>query len=252
MCRFVSNYFLADRNCVISLRRLGKFNKDLGIRDHDGIPLSVLTFHKKVIVATLSGRDYYRIVTMLKSFGLNFISMLPEEASLSDAKVIITTESEAHIIKKESVIVYSEINTYPIVFKARILKNMIGKFHDDILIIGVDPGHRIGIYILYLHDELERTVQSSTRDAIKLITILLKEIHAKEKIVRIGDGHTSIAHCIASEIKTRFRNNVRVEIVDEFGTSRRSSSNRRGIRDESSAKSIALKKRLYVIINFHL
>ena len=242
MCRFVSNYFLADRNCVISLRRLGKFNKDLGIRDHDGIPLSTLTFPKKVIVATVNGRDYYRIVTMLKSFGLNFISMLPEEASLSDAKVIITTESEAPIIKKESVIVYSEISTYPIVFKARILKNMIGKFHDDILIIGVDPGHRIGIYILYLHDELERTVQSSTRDAIKLITILLKEIHAKEKIVRIGDGHTSMAHCIASEIKTRFRNNVRVEIVDEFGTSRKSSSNRRGIRDESSAKSIAMKK----------
>ena len=240
--RFTSNYFLANRNCFFILRRSGKFNKDLGIRDHDGIPLSILTFPKKVIVATVSGRDYYRIVTMLKSFGLNFISMLPEEASLSDAKVIITTESEAHIIKKESVIVYSEISTYPIVFKARILKNMIGKFHDDILIIGVDPGHRIGIYILYLHDELERTVQSSTRDAIKLITILLKEIHAKEKIVRIGDGHTSIAHCIASEIKTRFRNNVRVEIVDEFGTSRKSSSNRRGIRDESSAKSIAMKK----------
>jgi len=180
---------------------------------------------------------------MLKSFGFSFISMLPEEASLSEAKVIITTKSEARLINKENVIVYSEISSYPIVFKAKILKNMTGKFHDDdILIIGVDPGHRIGIYILYLYDELDRTVQSSIRDAIKLITILLKEIHAKEKIVRIGDGHTSIAHCIASEIKSRFRNNVRVEIVDEFGTSQKSSSNRRGIRDESSAKNIAMRK----------
>ncbi len=195
-----------------------------------------------MIVATVNGRDYYRIVTMLKNIGLNFDSMLPEEASLSDAKVIITTKREARIINKESVIVYSEINTYPIVFKAKILKSMIGKLQDDILIIGVDPGHRIGIYILYLHDELERTVQSSTRDAVKLITILLKEIHAKEKIVRIGDGHAPIAQCIAYEIKTRFRNKVRVELVDEFGTSRKSSSNRRGIRDESSAKSIALRK----------
>ena len=108
MGRFTSNYFLANRNCFFILRRSGKFNKDLGIRDHDGIPLSILTFPKKVIVATVSGRDYYRIVTMLKSFGLNFISMLPEEASLSDAKVIITTESEAHIIKKESVIEFTQ------------------------------------------------------------------------------------------------------------------------------------------------
>ncbi len=190
----------------------------------------------------MNGRDYYRIVTMLKNIGLNFDSMLPEEASLSDARVIITTKGEANIINRESVIVYSEINTYPIVFKAKILKNMIGKLRDDILIIGVDPGHRIGIYILYLHNELERTVQRSAREAVKLITILLKGIHAREKIVRIGDGHTPIAYCIAYEIKSRFHNKVRVEFVDEFGTSRKSSSNRRGIRDESSARSIALRK----------
>lgn len=220
----------------------GKFNNEPRTRNPDGTPLGLPASQKRIIVATVRGRDYYRIVNMLKNVGLKFDSMIPEEASLSDANVIITSKNEASTINSENVLVFSEANFYPTVFKAKILKSILGNYEDDMLIIGVDPGIRIGIYILYHHAELQRVVQTSPTEAIRFMTILLNGIDAKQKIVRIGDGHASIAYCIAHEIKNRFKDAVRIELVDEFGTSRKTSSNRRGIRDESSARNIALKR----------
>lgn len=181
---------------------------------------------------------------MLKNVGLKYDSMTPNEVSSSEARVIITTKSEASMIDGQNVIIFSDVSAYPILFKAKILKNMAGNNQDDILIIGVDPGNRIGICILYLHAELQRMVQSSSADTIKLITLILQGIPAREKIVRIGDGHRGIAYSIAYEIRKRFKNEVTIELVDEFGTSRSSSSNRRGNKDEASARSIASRKGL--------
>ncbi|HEX9318467.1 MAG TPA: hypothetical protein VF884_05985 [Nitrososphaeraceae archaeon] len=181
---------------------------------------------------------------MLKNVGLKYDSKAPQEVSSSEAKVIITTKNEARMIDGQNVIVFSDVSAYPILFKAKILKNMAGTNQDDILIIGVDPGNRIGICILYLHAELQRMVQSSSADTIKLISILLRGIPAKEKIVRIGDGHQAIAYNIAYEIRKRFKNEVTIELVDEFGTSRNTASNRRGNKDEASARNIASRKGL--------
>lgn len=222
--------------------QLGKFNIKHGARILDGTPLGHQSCKKRIIVATVRGREYYRIVNVLKDVGLKFDSMIPEDVSFSDGNVIITTKNEANNINSENVLVFSEANFYPTLFKARIFKTILGSYEDDMLVIGVDPGIRIGICILYHHAELQRIVQTSPSDAIRFITILLNGIDAKQKIVRIGDGHASVAYCIAHEIKSRFKDAVKIELVDEFGTSRKTSTNRRGVRDESSAKKIALKR----------
>jgi hypothetical protein len=181
---------------------------------------------------------------MLKNVGLEYVSMIPEEVSSLKAAVIITTKNEATIMDNENVVIYSDINPYPLLFKAKILKNMTGNVQDDILVIGVDPGTRIGICILYLQAELHRMVECSSANAIKLITILLQGIPAKQKIVRIGNGHATVAHNIAFELRKRFKNEVRIELVNEFGTSRNATSNRRGNKDEASARSIASREGL--------
>jgi hypothetical protein len=222
----------------------GKFNNEYRAIKIDGIPLGLQSSKKRIIVATVSGREYYRIVNVLKDAGLKFDSMIPEDVAFSDENLIITTKNEANIINSENILVFSEANFYPTLFKARIFKIMLGHYEDDVLIIGVDPGVRIGIFILYHHTELQRIVQTSPSEAIRFITIVLNGIEAKHKILRIGDGHTNIAYCIAHGIKNKFNDTVRIELVDEFGTSRKTPSNRRGIRDESSAKKIALKRGL--------
>ena len=120
----------------------------------------------------------------------------------------------------------------------------MGSYHDDQLTIGIDPGNRIGISIIYLHNEIDSVVESSLNSTIQLISVLLSGIRSEKKIVRIGDGNITMANQIASMIKTKFNDLVDIEIVDEHGTSlpQNTDANRRGIRDRSSARTIAFRK----------
>jgi hypothetical protein len=175
---------------------------------------------------------------------LRFESVSPQQAAESNAKVIITTKDEAEIVKRKDVLFDTELDKYPVLLKAKILRCVTASYHDDQLTIGIDPGNRIGISIIYLHNEIESVVESSLSSAIQLISVSLSGILSKKKIVRIGDGNISMAKQIAWMIKMRFRNLVNVEIVDEHGTSlpQNTDANRRGIRDRSSARTIALRR----------
>jgi hypothetical protein len=78
---------------------------------------------------------------------------------------------------------------------------------------------------------------------VQLVSILLAGIDSKKKTVRIGDGDLYMARLIATILKSRFNSLVDIEIVDEWGTSlpHNIGKNRRGIRDISSARKIALR-----------
>jgi len=174
---------------------------------------------------------------------LRFESMSPEQAALSNAKIIITTENEAQIVNRKDVLLDSELDKYPVLLKAKMLRKVMGSQHDDQLTIGVDPGDRIGISVIYLHDEIDSFVESSPQSAVQLISTLLLGIDSKKKIVRLGDGNFAISKQIGLMIKGQFNDLVRVEIVDEHGTSlpKYIDANRRGERDRSSARAIALR-----------
>jgi len=189
------------------------------------------------------GRPYYKITHALKLMDLRFESMSPEQAALSNAKIIITTENEAQIVNRKDVLLDSELDKYPVLLKAKMLRKVMGSQHDDQLTIGVDPGDRIGISVIYLHDEIDSFVESSPQSAVQLISTLLLGIDSKKKIVRLGDGNFAISKQIGLMIKGQFNDLVRVEIVDEHGTSlpKYIDANRRGERDRSSARAIALR-----------
>jgi hypothetical protein len=194
----------------------------------------------QIVVATVEGRSYYKIVSMLKSMNIGFSSLSPEEASRTNAKIIITTRNEASLIRREDLIFDFQLDTSPALFKAMLLKNLSGNYIEDILVVGVDPGNRIGIYVLYLHTELYSTVRSSLREAVKFIMNILCCINSSKKILKIGNGDSIKCNHIAQEIKNQNRS-VRIEIVNEFGTSRNILPNCRRNRDVGSAKSIAFR-----------
>jgi len=194
----------------------------------------------QIVVATVEGRSYYKIVSMLKSMNIGFSSLSPEEASRTNAKIIITTRNEASLIRREDLIFDFQLDTSPALFKAMLLKNLSGNYIEDILVVGVDPGNRIGIYVLYLHAELYSTVRSSLREAVKFIMNILSCINSSKKILKIGNGDSIKCNHIAQEIKNQNRS-VRIEIVNEFGTSRNILPNCRRNRDVGSAKSIAFR-----------
>lgn len=198
----------------------------------------------KITVATVYGRSYYKIINALKLMDLRFESLSPQQAAESNAKIIITTKDEAEIVRRKDVLLDTELDRYPILLKAKVLRSIMGSYHDDQLTIGIDPGNRIGISIIYLHNEIDSVVESSLNSTIQLISVLLSGIRSKKKIVRIGDGNITMANQIASMIKTKFNDLVDIEIVDEHGTSlpQNTDANRRGIRDRSSARTIAFRK----------
>lgn len=194
----------------------------------------------QIVVATVEGRSYYKIVSILKSMNIGFSSLSPEEASRTNAKIIITTKNEASLIRREDLIFDFQLDTSPALFKAMLLKNLSGNYIEDMLVVGVDPGKRIGIYVLYLHTELYSTVRSSLREAVKFIMNILSCINSSKKILKIGNGDSIKCNHIAQEIKNQ-NGSVIIEIVNEFGTSRNILPNCRRNRDVGSAKSIAFR-----------
>lgn len=206
----------------------------------NGKPLVTGPNSSQIVVATVEGRSYYKIVSMLKSMNIGFSSLSPEEASRTNAKIIITTKNEASLIRRGDLIFDFQLDTSPALFKAMLLKNLSGNYIEDILVVGVDPGNRIGIYVLYLHTELYSTVRSSLREAVKFIMNILSCINSSKKILKIGNGDSIKCNHIAQEIKNQ-NGSVIIEIVNEFGTSRNILPNCRRNRDVGSAKSIAFR-----------
>ena len=193
-------------------------------------------------VATVHGRPYYQITSALRMMDLQFDSVSPEEAALSNAKVIITTRDEAEIVKtKGAIMLDTELESYQAIAKAKILRNIFGDRVDDQLTIGIDPGSRIGISAIYLHQEIASVVESSPADAIDHVSAMLGGIQSHKKVVRIGDGDISMAKHVANVLKTKFNSSVKIEIVDEHGTSQNTDVNKRGARDRSSARTIAFR-----------
>jgi hypothetical protein len=173
---------------------------------------------------------------------LQFDSLSPQEAAASNAKVIITTRDEAGIVNRKGVVMLdTELENYPAIAKAKILRSIIGDQADDQLVIGIDPGSRIGISATYLHQEIVSAVESSPQDAVDQVSALLGGIESHKKLVKIGDGNIVMARQIAHMLKIKFRDRVSIEIVDEHGSSRNADANRRGARDISSARTIAFR-----------
>ena len=202
--------------------------------------------YRKVTVATVRGRPYYNITCALRLMELQFDSLSPEEAAVSNAKVIITTQDEAGIVNKKGVVMIdTELEKYPAIAKAKILRSIMGeRVVDDQLIIGIDPGSRIGISAIYLHHEIaSAVVESSPQDAINHVAAMIGGIESRKKVVKIGDGNIAMAIEMARILKMRFKDSVSIEIVDEHGTSlpQNTDANRRGVRDRSSARTIAFR-----------
>ena len=195
-------------------------------------------------VATVRGRSYYEIIRALKSMDVKYDSLSPEEASLSDAKVVITTRDEAGAFagRKKAVLLDTELEKYPAIAKAKILKSLVGAAADDQLTIGIDPGTRIGISVIYLHEEIASMLESSPLGTIEQVAALVGGISSRRKVVRIGDGKMTMARQMAWALKKKFHDALQVEIVDEHGTSQNAEANRRGLRDRSSARTIAFRE----------
>ncbi len=196
-----------------------------------------------IVVATVSGKAYYLIVSELKRKNVPFLSLIPKDPIPIEIKVVITTEKEQPQINHEKVLIYKE-GVEPEALINEALQIIQGKEHYEKIVIGVDPGEIFGLAVLADGKVIETENCFSVEETLNKIKNVLRNI---EKIpttsvsVKIGDGVRSYKEKLLRVLDDALPSNVMLESVSEAGTDRYLSEtkHRRGLRDIVSAIRIA-------------
>jgi hypothetical protein len=197
----------------------------------------------RICVITSDVRGYYALVSRLRRAGFAFMSMLPDDADSSnddECELVLTTKRESGLFHG-NVIVVEELDEDPDVVRGQILRRLAGS--RGTMLVGIDPGLRMGLAAFYGDAWIAfRTFNSRDRlcaNVAKLIT----RIGPARSLVRIGNGDPVIADSIAANLIARLPGTV-FELVDEAGTSSRTSRTKGAQGDQSAAAKIAFRKGL--------
>ena len=178
----------------------------------------------------------------MKSLGLKYDSILPEEIDSYKGTFIFTTRKEAPESSQIPILKDEIFNKNPTIIKGLMLQKLGFNYNDE-LIVGIDPGNRMGLSIIFLGSEIERSFFTSVDNLIEHVITILAGLKAKRKIVRIGNGDLSKAQKIINLLNLRFCSHFELELVDESMTSLRIRRfNQRGKRDMMSAKFITQRE----------
>ena len=192
-----------------------------------------------IAVATIQGRYYFKFVKMLQFLKINYDSILPNEIGNTDKRLILTTMQEASEIASNFVLCAEEFDADPTVIKGLITQKLESGFHERTLVLGIDPGNRIGLSVFYYQKEIESSTFTSLDELISHIVRILAGLKADRKIVKIGNGNMKIARHIIDRLNLSFCSHFELEFIDERRTSLKiKNHNKRGERDKISARCI--------------
>ncbi len=165
---------------------------------------------------------------------------MPSQIDDFDGDLVVTTEKEAP--KQQSIpMLFDEIlGKDPIVIKGIITKMLNSKTNSSKLILGIDPGERIGVSVTYLDNEIARAFFVSVEKLILYLITILAELPAARKIIKIGNGDMKTATEILNLLNLKFCSKFEIEFVDESHTTLKiKNHNQRGKRDMLSAQFIS-------------
>jgi len=194
----------------------------------------------KIGIATEYGKPYFKLSKIFKELSIPFDSILPSQIDDFDGDLVVTTEKEAP--KQQSIpMLFDEIlGKDPIVIKGIITKMLNSKTNSSKLILGIDPGERIGVSVTYLDNEIARAFFVSVEKLILYLITILAELPAARKIIKIGNGDMKTATEILNLLNLKFCSKFEIEFVDESSTSLKiKNHNQRGKRDMLSAQFIS-------------
>jgi hypothetical protein len=188
-------------------------------------------------VATSKARAYYALVSRLRRAGLAFSSVLPD-SDLDDCDLVLTTEGESEKFGSRA-LALENLDENPGVFKGQVVSRLGGE--EDVILVGVDPGKRTGLAVFYGRTKLSLSTFDSTMAVCSRIRAFAKAMPGSRVLVRIGDGNRHLAAKLVDgfgdEVPT-----ATVELVDESGTSVRTSKMKGVQRDQVAAAKIAFRK----------
>ena len=195
--------------------------------------------HARIGVATEHGRPYYRFSRYLRQQGIPFDSILPGDMPGYGGSMILTTRAESPAWCHVPVLCEEMLDLPPAMARGIMLR-ALGRTDGGDLIMGVDPGRRIGLSVSYCGHEIEGSLYYSAGDLASHMAGLMAGLTAARRIVRIGDGDMETAGEIALMLGRATCPPFELELVDEQGTTPRARNrNQGGRRDMLSAKSIS-------------
>lgn len=151
---------------------------------------------------------------------------------------MLTTASEAGQYG-ELALPLENLDGDPGVFKGQIVSRLAGSGGD--VLIGVDPGTRIGMAVFYGETGLAFSTFESIGALTSIVGKFVRVVPAKKFVVRVGNGSPAMATSIVSALKREVLN-ATFEVVDESGTSVRN-VRVKGIKgDQGAAAKIAFRK----------
>jgi hypothetical protein len=190
----------------------------------------------RICVITTDGRAYYALVSKLRGAGLPFLSLSPGDRC-DECELVLTTKAEAGQFKIATVAL-EDLDESVDVARAQILARL--SEGDRTLLVGLDPGSRIGMVAFLGETRLASRTFNSKSGACNSVVRLVEGVSVRRSVVRIGDGDPALASWLAENIAPRLPGTA-VEIVDESGTSR--SPSVKGLqKDQSSAARIAFRR----------
>lgn len=191
----------------------------------------------RVCVATSKASAYYVLVSRLRRAGLPFTSILPD-SDFGDCELVLTTAEEAGQFGGRA-LALEELDENPGVFKGQVVSRLRGK--EDVVLIGIDPGKRTGLAVFYGETRLAFSTFDSAGAVYSRIGAFARGIPWSQLLVRVGNGNRSMAARLVEGLKKEVPE-ATIEVVDESGTSSRSSKMKGVQRDQVSAAKIAFRK----------
>ncbi len=193
---------------------------------------------EQICVATDDGRAYYLIASRLRRARVSFRSVMPSEIRSEECDMILTTRRETKMFN-HGVMAIEDLDENPLIMKGQIMAKLGGVRRE--LVIGIDPGSRIGLAVFYAGAELASQTFNSKVSLYKTIFDLVRRIPNSGSVVKIGNGSPELANKLAFDIGESLAD-VAIEIVNEERTSVRDTRYRRLPKDQSAAARIALRK----------
>jgi len=171
---------------------------------------------RKVLgILTEDFRLYHDLVAALKARDVPFASLSFARRIPDTVGVVLTSPAEAHRIRRGRVVPVDDIDSS--IGKA--LQLLRGKSEWEELRIGVDPGREPGVAIIGDGEVIDTRIAASPEAVAFHVRQAIRTFPAKDVRVRIGHGDPTNRDRVLNALS---RDGLRVEIVDEAGTTHRS------------------------------
>ena len=191
-------------------------------------------------VATDDGNAYYQIVSRLKKTHLKFSILEPGDSANPSQDLIITSRAELPSFGGDAVVI-EDLNEDSLIMEGQLLSRLLDESKRSLL-VGIDPGSKIGVAMFYGGRELGAMTTNSVERSVESVVMAEKEVSHSSISVKIGGGEPKSSLRLAQLLRERLSPAASIEIVNESGTSVGKGGPIGATRDQRAAARIAFRR----------